>query len=200
MSDVKRIGGAFTFQDLFRWAAVLFQSPRDFFRGMERKGGFAVPCLYVLWWSFISSFVGFLVALLRGGRLVQAAGVILGPPVVVGLGFLMAGLLFVVWHLMGSKEDYETAFRCWAFMAPLGAVGSALGIIPFLPLLVFAYTFYLVVLATQEVHGIPSRRAWLVWGSLAGACFAILLVLLAVGAVIQSRGGPGAFSSSTVRP
>jgi hypothetical protein len=207
-STTQEIGGKLTFPALYQWAVALFKSPRAFFAAMERKGGYMTPCLYLLAWSFVSGVIGFLVGLTRAplpgaGRAVQAASVVVGPPLVLGFGFAAAAVLFVIWHLMGSKEDYQTAFRCWAFMAPVGVIGAVLGLVPLLPLAVFFYTFYLVVVASQEVHGLSPRRSWAVWGTLGGVILVASVALVAATALIQKRGGgrrnmPGVPYSSPV--
>src|SRR5687768_8741434 len=113
MSDVA-IGGKLSGPSFIAWAVALFKSPRSFFRGMEKQGGYLAPVLYLLSWSAVSGVIGFLVSLTRpapavGGRGVQIAAVFMGPLLVVLFGFLVAGVLFVIWHLMGSKEDYQAA-------------------------------------------------------------------------------------------
>jgi hypothetical protein len=178
---------------LLRDAVALFKSPRAFFRGLEKKGGYLRPVQTLAVWAVVSGVIGFLVGLLRpvplglvGGRAAQALGVVLGPLAALAVGFLIAGLLFVIWHLMGSKEDYQTSFRVWAFIAPVGAVGALLGIVPFLPLLTLAYLVYLLVVASQEVHGIPAARSWIVWGVLGALAAVFMAVALVVGAAAQS--------------
>lgn len=193
MSDATStsIGGRLTLPAFIQWAVALFKSPRSFFQRMERSGGYGTPVLYLAGWSFLSAVISFLVAFVRPGqgigRGLQALGLVVGPLGALAMAFgLVAVYLFVIWHWMGSKENFETAFRIWAFMAPVGAVTALLGILPILQVVVsLAYMLYLIVIASQEVHGIDARRSWIVWGVLGG-----ILLLFTVATVVASRFAP----------
>lgn len=195
------VGGALSVPAFFGWAVQLFKNPRGFFRGMEKTGGYLTPSLYLLGWGVISAAVGFLVALTRpvplgfaGGRAAQGLNILFNPLGALALAFgLVVVYLFVIWHWMGSKENYQTAFRVWAFLAPLGLVSAVLGLVPYLPLLILPYAVYLIVIASEEVHGIPAQRAWTVWGILGGTLLLFALVAAVAGKSLQ--GGRGGFSS-----
>src|SRR6185436_9815038 len=105
------IGGTLSFQALFQWAVALFRSPREFFRGLQKKGGYLGPVLYIAFWALASGLISGLISLFRpaseAARAMQAASLVFGPVIVVLFSFVSAGVLFVIWHLMGSKEDYE---------------------------------------------------------------------------------------------
>lgn len=207
MNDMTSIavGGPLSLPALIQWALLLFKQPRAFFRAMERKGGYFTPCMYLLAWSGLSSVVGFFVGLLRpvpagllGGRATQVAAIFLGPLAALVGGFIAAGILFVIWHLMGSKEDFQTSFRCWAFMAPVGVITALLGIVPFLPVVGIVYMLFLLVVASQEVHGISEGRAWTVWGLLGGAFLMFVLFAVMLGIVAGGKGAAGrSFPSPT---
>jgi hypothetical protein len=193
------VGGALSARAFFGWAVRMFKDPRGFFRSMEKTGGYVTPCAYFLGWTAVSGVIGFLASFLRplsleavGGRGVQALSVFVGPFLLLLSVFgFVAVYLHAIWHWMGSKENYQTAFRVWVFMAPLAALSTLLGVVPYLPLLVFPYLVYLLVVASQEVHGLGAERSWAVWGSL-GAAVLLLVALTAGGSSLPGRGFPGA--------
>ncbi len=182
------IGGDLNFPALWRWAVDLFTNPREFFRSMKKGGGYLAPSLYALAWLIASGAVTFVVGLFRSvpgmaaGRGAQFLSIFLGAALSLAAGFFLAAVFFVIWHLTGSKENYQTAFRVWAFIAPLAVVSAVLNVVPFLSVVAVVYGFYFLIVASQEVHGLTAQKSWAVWGSL---CMALLIFL--VGAFIVGR-------------
>jgi hypothetical protein len=169
-----------TFQALFNWAVLLAKSPRGFLRDMAKKGGYGTPILYLAFWSTVSSLIGFLFSFARpasvtGSMGFRLFGLIASPLLGVIVGLVLAAILFVIWHLMGSREDFQTSFRVWSFISPLWAAGSLLGFVPYLGFLVFLAFLYLVIVASEEVHGLPRTRSWIVWGIVGAFLFLFLL-------------------------
>ena len=179
------IGAALNFGNLFGWAAALAKNPRAFLRGMAKSGGYTTPILFAAFWFFASTVLSFFVGLVRpatvtGPVALRLVGLILSPFVGLLFSFLMTAVIFVVWHLMGSRENFQTSFRVWAFLSPVWAVGSILGMVPYLPILVFVAFLYLLIVASEEVHGLPRDRSWLVWGILGALCVALMLVAVVI--------------------
>jgi predicted PurR-regulated permease PerM len=84
---------------------------------------------------------------------------------------------------MGSQEEYETAYRCAAYISALTPITCVLGIVPYIGGAVgVALAMYLTIIASIEVHRIPSQKAWLVFGII-GA----ILILLTITGEISSR-------------
>jgi hypothetical protein len=142
-------------------------SPSVFFRGMPRTGGYLEPFLFMVVMGVITGVIKAVLSIL-GLHFSMSSGialVILLPVVTSLYAFAGALLLYVVWKLMGSHESYETAFRCLAFIAALTPVTALLGILPYIGSLitVILYTSFLVI-TSAEVHHIPSRKAWIVFG------------------------------------
>jgi hypothetical protein len=108
------------------------------------------------------------------GWAVELVWLVFGPVVFLLTGFVAAAVFFVIWHLMGSQQNYQTAFRCWAFTTPLAVVSSILGIVPYLNIIGLLLGMYFLVIASTETHGIASKRAWTVWGSICGALIILL--------------------------
>ena len=89
-------------------------------------------------------------------------------------GFIGAAIMFVIWKLMGSDESFETAYRCGAYAAAISPITSVLGVIPYIGSLIgLAWGLYLVVTASVEVHKLPAKKAWMVFGII-GAVLAIM--------------------------
>lgn len=102
------------------------------------------------------------------------AGIIIAPILGLIISFIAAGILFIIWKIMGSQENYETAYRCAAYSSGIIPVTSVLGFIPYLGSVAgLLWGFYLIITASIEVHKIKSSLVWTVWGIIA-ALFIIL--------------------------
>ena len=142
-------------------------SPLAFFRGMPRTGGYLEPFLFMAAMGVVAGGIK-TVPSIFGLHVSMGKGIVLVIllPVVTSLyAFAVALLLYVVWKLMGSHESYETAFRCLAFIAALTPVTALLGFLPYIGSLIsiILYTSFLVI-TSAEVHHIPSRKTWIVFG------------------------------------
>ena len=75
---------------------------------------------------------------------------------------------------MGSQGNYETAYRCGAYLMALAPITGIIGVVPYAGgLMTMAiYVFYLVA-ASIHVHNLPSQKAWLFFGII-GVIFALL--------------------------
>ena len=115
-------------------------------------------------------------------------------PLTLLAGFVFAGVFFVIWHLMGSAHNYQTAFRIWSLFAPLAVASAVFRLVPYLSLVVTVFYFFLLVTSTIEIHAIRPTKAWTVWGILL-AVFAVLVILAGVmgaarGRLMPSQRGP----------
>ncbi len=60
---------------------------------------------------------------------------------------------------MGSKETYETAYRCAAYISALTPITCVLGIVPYIGGAVgVALAMYFTIIATIMVHQIPLAK------------------------------------------
>jgi uncharacterized protein YacL len=148
---------------------------------MPKSGGFLEPLVFAVIMGFI---VGIIQAILSFIGLGPGAGygggmhgfsMIIFMPIAAAIGSFIGGaILFIIWKLMGSQEDYEAAYRCGAYLMALSPITAIIGAIPYAGGLISMgiYLFYLVT-ASVHVHNIPSQKAWLVFGILA-IIFAVL--------------------------
>lgn len=176
-------------------AIKVVTSPVEFFREMPKTGGFVEPLVFMVIMGVVSGLISGL--FLAASRLLgfqlyismqMGVAAIIVMPVMVAtgmaiLGFVTAAIQFVIWKMMGSKESYETAYRCVAYLAALSPLTTLLGIIPYLggAICLVIITFYLVT-ASVRVHGIAAQRAWLVFGIIAA-----IFIVLSVSAQIAAR-------------
>jgi hypothetical protein len=168
-------------------AMSVLTSPSAFFRKMPKTGGFIEPLIFMVIMGIISGLIQTIFSLISlniaGGMAMGVASIILVPIFAVIGGFIGAAILFVIWKLLGSKETYETAYRCGAYISVLMPIITVLGIIPYLGSAVaIALYVYFLVIASVEVHKIPSQKAWLVFGII-GA----ILIIMNISAQMSAR-------------
>jgi hypothetical protein len=159
-------------------AVSVLTSPSAFFREMPKTGGFVEPLIFMAIMGIISGLIQTVFSLvglhIAAGMAMGVASIILFPIVIAIGGFIGAAILFVIWKLLGSKESYETAYRCGAYISVLMPIITVLGLIPYLGSAVgIALYVYFLVIASVEVHNIPSQKAWLVFGIIG----AILIIM-----------------------
>jgi hypothetical protein len=152
---------------------------------MPKTGGFVEPLIFMVIMGIIGGLIQTVFSIVglhfAGGM--GVASIILFPIVIAIGGFIGAAILFVIWMLLGSKESYETAYRCGAYISVLMPIITVLGLIPYLGSAVgIALYVYFLVIASVEVHKIPSQKAWLVFGII-GA----ILIILNISGQIAAR-------------
>jgi len=165
-----------------RTAINVVTKPAEFFQGMPKTGGFLEPLVFAV---ILGVMVGIIQTILGfiglghvgayGPGLMGGFGMVVFTPIAVAIGSFIGGaIFFVIWKLMGSPEEYETAYRCGAYLMALAPITAITGTIPYAGGIInmVIYVFFLVTVSIH-VHHIPSQKAWLVFGIL-GAVFALL--------------------------
>lgn len=168
-------------------AAAVIAAPAAFYRTtMPRTGGFKGPLVFMIVLTLVGSFLfalGFALSVNPvAGLIMAAASVLLVPLVVSILSFLMSALLFLVWRALGSKQSFETSYRVFAYTYSIFPITTVLGFLPYLGLVGMGWNFVLLAIASVEVHRIPARVAYPVFGLIT-----LLLAVLAVNAQPQLR-------------
>jgi hypothetical protein len=153
-------------------AVNVITNPANFFQGMPKSGGFLEPLVFAIIMGFIAgiiqailSFIGLGPGAGYGGGM-SSFSMIIFMPIAAAIGSFIGGaILFVIWKLMGSQENYETAYRCGAYLMALAPITAIIGVVPYAGgiITMAIYVFYLVT-ASFHVHNIPSQKAWLVFG------------------------------------
>jgi hypothetical protein len=153
-------------------AIKLIASPVDFFRAMPKSGGLLDPVLFLILTVLIDVILVFVESFVKHGAGAYGFGMLVGALVIVSLiavilSFFAAGILYAIWSFMGSKESYETSYRCMAYMQIVVPFAILISVVPYLGLLGIAWWLYLMVIATMTVHDLPVKPALLVFGIIA---------------------------------
>ncbi|MDH3693991.1 MAG: YIP1 family protein, partial [Gammaproteobacteria bacterium] len=100
-------------------AISVITNPTDFYRNMQRSGGFAEPIIFLVVMAAIMGVILTVFSLFGGGRMggmaIGFGAIIFVPIMALIMSFIAAAVMFVIWKLMGSSESYETAYRCVAY-------------------------------------------------------------------------------------
>ena len=160
-------------------AINVVMKPAEFFQTMPKTGGYLEPLVFAVVMGLIAGIIQAIISFIGlgpAGKFGSAAGLsmIIFMPIAAAIGSFIGGaILFVIWKLMGSPEEYETAYRCGAYLMALAPIMAIIRIIPYAGgvISMALYVFYLVT-ASVQVHQIPSQKAWLVFGII-GIIFAL---------------------------
>ncbi len=160
------------FRGLAGIAIKLIANPVDFFRTMPKSGGLVDPMLFMVITVLVDVIMMFVESFVKHGAGAYGFGVLVGSLVIVTLiavilSYFVAGVFYAIWSFMGSNENYETSYRCIAYLHIVVPFTILLGIVPYLGLLGIAWWLYLVVTATRAVHNLPAKPALLVFGIIA---------------------------------
>lgn len=154
-----------------RGAAKVLSSPREFFGGMPKRGGFLEPFVFLTAMGLAAGVFQLLLKIFGLTPSVRTdialSSVVVMPVMLAAFGFAEAALLFLLWRLLGSAESYETAYRCSAYLGVLVPIAVVLEVFPLLgaSTAVVLWTFFLVA-ASVSAHRIPSWKAWLAFGGI----------------------------------
>ena len=148
-------------------------NPAGFFRSMPKSGGFNDPLIFVAAMGLVGAVVQIILSIFGLGiahSILMALGYIIIFPLVSAIfSFVGGGILFLIWKVMGSREDYETAYRCVAYCAAITPIMTILNLVPYLgAIVVNAWMAYLLVMASVEVHQLLAKPSWIVFGIIAG--------------------------------
>ena len=169
-------------------AVRVVTAPAEFFKSMPKTGGFVEPLIFAAIMAVIAGIIQALINILglsyaHVGFAESLGRIIVVPIVVVIFSFIGAAIIFVIWKLMGSQKDYETSYRCWAYLMALAPIVAIISIIPYVGGIInIAIYVYFIVIASTQVHNITSQKAWLVFGII-GA----VLVLIGISLEYKAR-------------
>lgn len=157
--------------DILEKARTVLTAPGDFYRQMPKSGGFLDPMLFLIVMAVVGAVMmvafGFL-GLGPMGALGVGIGSMIFMPIMAVIGSFIGGaIMFVIWKLMGTQEPFEVAYRCVAFASAIYPVTALFGLLPYLGSIVgIAWGFYLMFIATKEVHHLNEKTASMVFGIL----------------------------------
>jgi hypothetical protein len=161
---------AFDFSTVIEQAKQIITNPVDFYRNMSKSGGYSEPLIFLLVMAVASGLITAVLAIINLLPIPAGVGMamIIAFPIgaLIG-GFIGAAILFVIWKLMGSSENYEVAYRCVAYTSAIMPVVTVLGVVPYLGTLVrIIWGSYLAIVASMEVHGRQKNPSYIVFGIL----------------------------------
>jgi len=150
---------------------AVISAPVSFYRQMPTSGGYADPVIFAVVMGVAAGIVRIAVSLpgFSFAKLFTLflAGMIITPILTALFTFVASAILFVIWQLMGSRQSYEVSFRCAAYALAITPVTAALNFIPYLGIVAgMAWTAYILVCASVEVHGTEPKIAWIVFGAI----------------------------------
>lgn len=145
--------------------------PLGFFKNMAKSGGFVEPLIFIVAMGVISGILQAILAvfgLVRGVAFSMAiASIVIAPVLMAIFGFIATFILFIIWKIMGSRESFETAFRCYAYVSAIVPINTVINIIPYAgSVLGFVWMTYLIIIASVQVHKIKPVIAWIVFGAI----------------------------------
>lgn len=201
-----------TIMGLAKTAVRVVTSPAAFFREMPKRPGFAEPLAFMVMMGLINGTVTGALGLFdiasnhifSTGMSIMSlilypfielapttimstgmaiAAMLLCPLAYAVFGFAGAGLVHAVWKALGSREPFETAYGCVAYLSAFMPITTLLMVMPYAGILIcIVLLTYLYVLISKEVHGIAGTRAWVVFGLIG-----VMLFFIGLGADIRSQ-------------
>ena len=164
-------------QTMSNWAAVLVNPPK-FFTDMERTGGYLEPLVFAVAAGLAAGIVRMVIGLAGWGFYMTTGAALVAivlTPIFVGIGsFIGGGIFYLIWQAIGSKASFETAYRCAAYVTGIAPVVVLIRLIPYAGgVIALAWGCWLLVVASEKVHGIARNKALVVFGII----FAVLAVL-----------------------
>ena len=161
--------------------------PVGFYQNMPREGGFIDPLIFMVVMAVITGLLSAVLSLfgmgMAGAMTAGLMAVVLVPVFVVIFGFVGAAIFYVIWMLMGSRENFETAYRCVAYTAAVAPITMILSLVPYLGSLVSSlWPMALLALASIHVHKRGVQISWVIFGAIG-----IIYALISVGGERASR-------------
>ena len=154
-------------------AMQVVTDPVSFYKDMPQSGGFQAPLIFAAIMAAVTAAVLFTLAIVGLGALGSmglgsVTMLIVYPIAVVVACFIMGGILFFIWNLMGSSKDYEMAVRCFAFSTAVLPVVAALSILPLVGDLASPlWGCFLMYTASVHAHALDDKKSQTVFGVLA---------------------------------
>ena len=158
---------SFNLEKLIEDAKSIITNPVGFYRKLPITGGFIEPLIFVIAMALLAAVIMIIFSVISGHGL--GLGTLLAIPVMMAIAsFISAGILYLIWMVMGSDHSYETAYRCVAYSMAIMPISALLSILPLLGLVIPAlWGAFLMITASTEVHGLDKKTATLVFGILA---------------------------------
>jgi hypothetical protein len=145
--------------------------PVGFFKDMPTRGGFIDPLVFMVVMGIVVGIIQAIVSLLgiglEGSVSMALFSLMVVPLIFTLIGAVITFILYCIWNVMGSRESFETAFRCGAFSTAIAPAVVLIGLIPYVgSVLGLAWMMYLIIVASMEVHNLEAKISWIVFGAI----------------------------------
>ncbi len=151
---------------LFRNALQVILHPVNFYQNMPKKGGFVEPMLFLALMFLLVYFFEWAAGAFKQGSIelalknlkLQDNLLLWGFVAMIPFpgSFVFSAMLFYIWKLMGSKESYETAYRCIAYGSAILPVVTLFVLIPVVyGIVLFAWSHFIFFTMSERVHKVP---------------------------------------------
>ncbi|MFK8067564.1 MAG: YIP1 family protein [Gammaproteobacteria bacterium] len=160
---------SFNLEKVIEDAKSVITNPVNIYRNMPKTGGFTEPVIFVIVLAFIAGAIFLVFSLFGGGLASVGLTALIVLPIAMLIGsFVSAAIMYLIWKLMGSNYNYETAYRCVASSMALAPVMALVSVIPYLGTVVgVLWVMYLMFIASKEVHELDEKKAMITFGILA---------------------------------
>jgi hypothetical protein len=161
--------------------------PSCFYREMPKTGGITDPLTFMVSMGVAAGIIKAFLFMIGVGVtvsfLMAIASIIIVPIFMVIFGFIGAGIVYLIWKALGSREEFEVAFRCLAYATAISPITAVLNVIPYVGAIIgLVWMTYLLVNASTEVHDVPAKTAWIVFGAICA-----VLALTSVSSQLAAR-------------
>lgn len=161
-------------------AIKVITDPVGFYKSMSKSGGYAEPLLFMVVLAVVAGVISAVLGMAGFGMAGAMTGgliaIIMVPIFVVIFSFIGAGIAYLIWKLMGSQQDFETAFRCVAYTSAIAPINAILVFVPYAGSVISSlWPMALLAIASIYVHKRSTQVAWGVFGAL-GILFALINV------------------------
>ncbi len=173
-------GGQPDFEAIPQLALKVITDPVGFYKAMKKSGGYGEPLLFMVILSVVAGVISAVLGMAGLGMAGAMTGgliaIIMVPIFVVIFGFIGAGIAYVIWMMMGSQENFETAFRCVAYTAAIAPINAVLNLVPYLGSIVSAlWPMALLAIASIHVQRRSVQASWAVFGAI-GVIFMLISI------------------------
>ena len=178
---------SFSISSVIEDAVQIIKKPVGFYQRMPHSGGYVEPMIFLVVMAAVAGLIVTVFSFFGGGlagmMVFGMAAVIILPIAAIISSFIGAAIMFIIWKLMGSDKNFETAYRCVAYASAIYPISAVLGLFPYVgAVLGIVWGMYLMIVASVEVHGVAINKAYIVFGILG-----VVMIITNVGSEMAAR-------------
>ncbi len=156
-------------KDIVAKAKKIILTPSEFFKDAKKETGFKTSLAFFAILSLFNAILSVVVFFLTNGNSLTKNGstnAFFGPSLVIGylinlaVTFVYAGVLHLWIKLFKGTGKFEKTYQLYIYSQTLKLV---IGWVPIASIFGWFYSFYLLIVGTQEFHKIPKKKALLMF-------------------------------------